>query len=902
MKLLSIVFIIIFTLALPAEKKIAVLIPESGEYAHYGFLQSQGYKLVKLMNQNNCEVRYFDIGSVSGDNLSNMIESKIFKWEPDIIVGPYSSGKAKILLNCLKSQPYPLIIPTATLDVLTQKPNNNIFRIATPAGILAQKAIEYIKQNIDKNGDCYICLEDSVFARGFANMLQLAALKDKLKIKKIVFYKQGQFTNVREQIKIDKKSFLAVLSRSIKDCENITNLYSNKCNLVGLLTGFATNDFLKFLKKNKTNITILSPWNKNENNDITKLFIEEFKNKYNDAFTNVEPQYHNVQAYTALQVAFIALNSPTPNVLTALRQINLDSPFGKIQFIDYGGYYRQSIVSPVMKKYIKGKRVLSNLNKVSTTKAKGNSFFISILNNQLIALFIILALGLFIGKFTLAGMSLDNAGVLFVALVFGHFHFTIPAGIGTFGLILFIYCVGVSAGPSFFKAFASQGVVLAKLSILTVALGGGLTVCMITIFNVPLDLAIGLFAGSLTSTPALASGIDALKGYGDLVPVGYGIAYPFGVIGVVLFVQLLPRLLKKDLDKIDKSNSKDDEDNRIERIVVKVLNPAIIGRKVKDIDFLHSGSCVVSRIIKDKDAFTIKDDTVLEENYLLLLVGHRKSLPLIIDLIGKLKKHNYLIDVEHERRRLIVTSQNLIGKKIENLDILRNHKVVITRIKRGDNTFIPAKKDKIHKHDIITVAGQQDKIKEFLSFVGHKEKAMETTDVYKICIAIILGIIVGKMPIALPGGKIIMLGLAGGPLFVALLLSYFKKAGHFPPASRAFVQTLGLILFLANAGVKAGGKLVPVLQEYGFLLFLYGGVVTIVPMLITFIVAYKFLKINLLEVLGGVCGGMTSTPALGAITSKTDSIRPVTSYAVAYPVALILMTIVVQIIVSIFIE
>ncbi len=378
--------------------------------------------------------------------------------------------------------------------------------------------------------------------------------------------------------------------------------------------------------------------------------------------------------------------------------------------------------------------------------------FISILNNQFMLLFLILSLGLLLGKITICGISLGESGVLFVALVFGHFHFTIPDGIGTFGLLLFIYCVGVSAGPSFFKAFASQGVVLAKLSVLTVVLGGIITTCIIKFFEVPLDLGIGLFAGALTSTPALASGIDALKDFGDLVPVGYGIAYPFGVIGVVLFVQLLPRLLNVDLNEID--NSSEENKNDIEPV-----------------------------------------ETVSKE----------------------------------------------------------------------------------------------------------KDKNIEKTDIFKISIALVLGILLGKLPIPLFGGKTIMLGLAGGPLFVALLLSYFKKTGNFPVAARSFLQTFGLILFLANAGVKAGGKLVPVLQEYGFILFLYGGIITILPMLITFFIAYKFLKINILEALGGICGGMTSTPALGAITSKTDSIRPVTSYAVAYPVALILMTLIVQLIVSFFI-
>lgn len=887
---------------LAVNNKIAVLIPESGDCHHYGFLQYQGYKLAEIGSQ-NCEIRYFDIGSASGANLLDLINTKVLKWTPDIIIGPYSSKKAKEIMSYIKSSNIPLIIPTATLDSLTKEADNNVFRIATPAGILVDKVIEYIKKNnVKAKGDVYICLEDSVFARGFADMLQSSALRCGMKIQKPIFYKSGDVDNINKQININANTFLAFLSRSVEDCKKVTSQYGKKSNLIGLFSGFATNDFSTFLKREKENITIISPWNKNLNNPEIVSFIELFESKYNDAFAIVTPGYHNVQAYTALKVALNALDSNNPNIISSLSNTNLNTPLGKIQFVDYGGYYRQCTIYPVMKKYINGDDVslTSNKTNISAKKNKNNSFFLSILNNQLIALFIILALGLLLGRFTVAGLSFAEAGVLFVALVFGHFHFTIPAGLGTFGLILFIYCVGISAGPNFFKAFASQGVILAKLSILTVALGGLITYLFVCFLDVPLDLAIGLFAGALTSTPALASGIDALKGYGDLVPVGYGIAYPFGVIGVVLFVQLLPRLLKKDLSKIDDSEG-DDKKDIIERIVVKIKNPAIIGKKLDSISFLHSGNCVVSRIFDGSGPLPITHDTILEENNLLLLVGTRKNLPLTIDLIGELTEHNYLIDVEQERTTLIVLSSKLIDKSIKNLDILKNHKIVVTRIKRGDATFIPSRNTKFKKYDIITVAGRSSKIKAFSSFIEHKEKALQTTDIYKICIALILGIILGKMPIALPGGKTIMLGLAGGPLFVALLLSYFKKAGHFPTAARNFVQTLGLILFLANAGVRAGSKIVPVLQEYGASLFLYGSIITIVPMLITFTLAYKFLKIDLLEALGGVCGGMTSTPALGAITSKTDSIRPVTSYAVAYPVALILMTIAVQIIVSIFV-
>jgi putative transport protein len=526
-----------------------------------------------------------------------------------------------------------------------------------------------------------------------------------------------------------------------------------------------------------------------------------------------------------------------------------------------------------------------------------------LLDQPLIALFAIIASGLLFGSFTIKGINLGSSGVLFTALLAGHLGYSIPGGIGTLGLVLFVYCVGIGAGGRFFASVAREGATLGKLALVIVATGGAITWAGAKLLDLPVDLATGIFAGALTSTPALAAATESLTDAASGVSIGYGIAYPFGVIGVVLFVQLLPRLLKHDLDKIAAEHeAEDNTDVRVITVLVEVTNQNLVGKKIAEAGISNLNACRVSRIFKEGQLIPLSYSDEFSQGQLLLLVGLNKEITIAIDTLGHRSDRHLLKDVENERQNLLVTEHKIAGKSIRELASLKHYGVVITRITRGGLTFVPNTATLIEAHDNLTTVGRTEDLKVFAKAIGHHSTAIDSTDLLSLSVGLTLGIVAGLIPIGLPGSTPITLGLAGGPLLVALLLGHFGKVGrivgHIPRPTRLLLQDLGLVFFLANAGVEGGVSLVATVQQYGITLFGLGMLVSVVPLILAWPLARKLFKLDPLQALGGICGGMTSTPALGAITAKTDSQVPVISYVSAYPVALIVMILITKILIG----
>ncbi|KRP37667.1 MAG: YidE/YbjL duplication [Opitutaceae bacterium BACL24 MAG-120322-bin51] len=529
-----------------------------------------------------------------------------------------------------------------------------------------------------------------------------------------------------------------------------------------------------------------------------------------------------------------------------------------------------------------------------------------LLDQPLIALFAIIASGLLFGSFTIKGINLGSSGVLFTALLAGHLGYSIPGGIGTLGLVLFVYCVGIGAGGRFFASVAREGATLAKLALVIVAIGGAITWAGAKLLDLPADLATGIFAGALTSTPALAAATEGLKDSASGVSIGYGIAYPFGVIGVVLFVQLLPRLLKHDLEAINAEHeAEDNTDERVVTVLVEVTNQNLVGKKIAEAGISNLNACQVSRIFKEGQLMPLSYGDEFNQGQLLLLVGRSKEITIAIDTLGRRSDRNILKDVENERQNLLVTEHKIAGKSIRELAPLKHYGVVITRITRGGLTFVPNMATLIETHDNLTTVGRTEDLKVFAKAVGHRSTAIDSTDLLSLSAGLTLGIVAGLIPIGLPGSTPITLGLAGGPLLVALLLGHFGKVGrivgHIPRPTRLLLQDLGLVFFLANAGIEGGVSLEATVQQYGITLFGLGMLVSVVPLILAWPLARKLFKLDPLQALGGICGGMTSTPALGAITARTDSQVPVISYVSAYPVALIVMILIAKILISLLV-
>lgn len=527
----------------------------------------------------------------------------------------------------------------------------------------------------------------------------------------------------------------------------------------------------------------------------------------------------------------------------------------------------------------------------------------TLLTNELFALLAVISSGLLLGRVKIGGLTLGSSGVIFTALALGAFGYNVPAAFGLFGLVLFVYCVGLAAGPGFFRVFVRQGKAFAHLSTALVVLATATTWALATAFAIPVDLAAGIFAGAMTSTPALAAAMEALPP-GSRVPVGYGIGYPFGVVGILLFVQVLPRLLGRGLDELSaRLASEQDRGREIRRVLVEIVNPAVSGKTLNDLGFIADANCQVPRVLRGDRLTPISADFTLEAGQHVLVIGREARLLPVISLLGRRSdRGDVSVDTERERMQVVVSSRNVARKTLGDLKLLSNFGVTVSRIRRHGFEFVPKPADEVEYGDALNVVGEPENLRRFAAFAGHRARTAHETDLISVGIGIIAGIMLGTVSFSL-GDSHFALGMAGGPLVVALLLGHFGRVGpivgHVPPASRMLMLELGLAFFLSNAGVDAGHQLVPVVREYGPALCLASAAVIVLPLSLGYVVGRFALGLNLLEILGGVCGGATSTPGLGIITSKTDSDVPVVSYAAAYPVALILMTVFAQLLVAV---
>lgn len=525
------------------------------------------------------------------------------------------------------------------------------------------------------------------------------------------------------------------------------------------------------------------------------------------------------------------------------------------------------------------------------------------MEDKLVWLLCIIALGYLFGQARFLGLTFGSSGVIFVALVMGHFGAQIPEGIGTLGLVLFVYCLGISAGPGFLGVLGTHG---RKLVVMVV--GMVLTSILATwgvakVLALPVDLTCGLFSGALTSTPALAATTEVLPP-GSQAPVGFGIAYPFGVIGVVLFVQLLPRFMGKTFAQMEEeAGAGESRTPVIQRTLVEVENPAVIGRRLSDMEAIERSNCQITRVLVGNQLRPVPSDFTLQLGQTLLAVGNLQDTRFVCELLGKHSlRSDVILDTEQQRRKVVVSSPEIVGKSLRELKLLSTFGVTIARITRHDYEFVPRSAEAVQFADALTAVGEPEALQRFAAFAGHREKAFEETNIISLTFGILLGVILGKVVFQV-GKYSLELGVAAGPLLSGLVLGHFGRVGpfvgHLPQASRMLMTELGLAFFLADAGVKAGAGLGPVMREHGLTLLAGGAVITTLPILAGFALGRWLLGLNLLQILGAICGGRTSTPGLGVINGQTDSDIPIASYAASYPVALILVTIFGRLLVSI---
>ncbi len=526
--------------------------------------------------------------------------------------------------------------------------------------------------------------------------------------------------------------------------------------------------------------------------------------------------------------------------------------------------------------------------------------FTDLLHSSYFSLFLIVALGFMLGRIKIRGLSLDVSAVIFIALLFGHFGVIIPKELGNFGLVLFIFTIGIQAGPGFFDSFRSKGKTLILITMLIICSACLTAVGLKYAFDIDTPSIVGLIAGALTSTPGLAVAIDSTNS--PLASIAYGIAYPFGVIGVILFVKLLPKIMRVDLNKEARrlEIERRGQFPELTTCIYRVTNSHVFNRNLMQINARGMTGAVISRL-KHNDEISIPTaHTVLREGDYIQAVGSEESLNQLAVLIGKREEGELPLDKTQEIESLLLTKKDMINKQLGDLNLQKNFGCTVTRVRRSGIDLSPYLALKFG--DKLMVVGEKEGLKGVARLLGNNAKKLSDTDFFPIAMGIVLGVLFGKINISFSDSLSFSPGLTGGVLMVALVLSAIGKTGPIiwsmsGPANQLLRQ-LGLLLFLAEVGTSAGKNLVATFQESGLLMFGVGAAITLIPMLVAAIVGRLVFKISLLDLLGTITGGMTSTPGLAAADSMVDSNIPSVAYATVYPIAMVFLILFIQIIAS----
>lgn len=526
--------------------------------------------------------------------------------------------------------------------------------------------------------------------------------------------------------------------------------------------------------------------------------------------------------------------------------------------------------------------------------------FESLLQSSYFALFLIVALGFILGKINFRGISLDVSAVIFIALLFGHFGVVIPKELGNFGLVLFIFTIGIQAGPGFFGSFKSKGKVLILITLLIVGSACLTGIVLKYIFGIATDEIVGLIAGALTSTPGLAAAIDATKS--SSASIAYGIAYPFGVIGVILFVKLLPKMLRVNLQAEEKrlENRQKEKYPSLQTGTFRITNRGIDGKSLMQLQVRTMTGAVISRIRHGETTELPSSESILHEGDLVKAVGNEAALEQLGLLLGERIAEDLPLAQSYELRLLLITNKEVIGKSLGNLNLQGNFNCTVTRIRRSGIDLSPSPELVLKFGDKLTVVGHQDSLTELAKLLGNDEKRLSDTDFFPIAMGIVLGVIFGKINISFSDSFSFSPGLTGGILIVALILSALGKTGpiiwSMSGSANQLLRQLGLLLFLAEVGTSAGTSLVATFQESGWTLFAVGFAITLIPMTIAVLVGYFICKISIFDLMGTITGGMTSTPGLAAADSMTDSDTPSVAYATVYPISMVFLIVFIQLI------
>ncbi|MEA4982599.1 MAG: putative transporter [Paludibacter sp.] len=534
----------------------------------------------------------------------------------------------------------------------------------------------------------------------------------------------------------------------------------------------------------------------------------------------------------------------------------------------------------------------------------------------------VIATGVMIGKVKFFGISLGVTFVLFVGILAGHLGFTANAELmhflREFGLILFIYSIGLQVGPGFFSSFKKGGMQQNLLATSVVLLGVGVTIALYYILagRVPMSMLVGILSGAVTNTPGLGAAQEALRQLHDAgqiseipqIALGYAVAYPLGVTGIIFSLILIRMFFKINLEKEHekmKENAHDTEGTKI--MTIQVQSKAIHGKSIIQIRKLIGRQFIISRLYSEGNYSIPKGITVLHNNDILRIVTAEADTEALADLIGEEIEFDWKESEEKMiSRRIVITKGIINGKTLGSLK-LRALNVNCTRIIRSGIDLLATENLVLQVGDRVVVVGSPESIKRIESVLGNTLNRLNEPHLITLFVGIFLGIIFGSIPFFIPGMPMpVKLGLAGGPLVVAILLGRFgsklRLITYTTQSANLLLREIGITLFLASVGIGSGGKFVDtVVNGDGLLWVACGVVITMVPLLIAGIIGRKALKMNYFTLMGLLAGSSTDPPALAYANATAGNDAPAVAYSTVYPLTMFLRVILAQILILAFV-
>lgn len=537
---------------------------------------------------------------------------------------------------------------------------------------------------------------------------------------------------------------------------------------------------------------------------------------------------------------------------------------------------------------------------------------------------LVAVVGLFIGNVKFRGVGLGIGGVLFGGIIVGHFvsqaGMTLSSDmlhvIQEFGLILFVYTIGIQVGPGFFASLRVSGLRLNLFAVLIVIIGGLVTAILHKLFDIPLPVVLGIFSGAVTNTPALGAGQQILRDLGtpmamvDQIGMSYAMAYPFGICGILFTMWMLRVIFRVNVE----TEAQQHESTRtnggalIRTINIRVENPNLHNLAIKDVPILNGDKVICSRLKREETLKVPSPETVIQLGDLLHLVGqpadlHNAQLVIGQEVDTSLSTKGTDLRVE----RVVVTNENVLGKRIRDLHFKERYDVVISRLNRAGVELVASSDISLQFGDILNLVGRPSAIDAVANVLGNAQQKLQQVQMLPVFIGIGLGVLLGSIPVFVPGfPAALKLGLAGGPLIMALILGRIGSIGKLywfmPPSANLALRELGIVLFLSVVGLKSGGDFIHTLVDGEGLSWIgYGALITAVPLITVGILARMLAKMNYLTMCGMLAGSMTDPPALAfANNLHPTSGAAALSYATVYPLVMFLRIITPQLLAVLF--